>query len=86
MNPVQLAPEALYLIIAVLVILCVVLGLMVIGYIGLTAIRKANESKFGKPDRWIMNEVRNRVTRQRREAAVDAFAEDLKPGEVIADE
>jgi hypothetical protein len=82
----QIQPELLYAIIAVLVAFCMLLGLAVGGYLLTLAAKRARDSKFGNPDAYVMNEVKNRITRQRREAAVDALIEELKPGEVVADE
>lgn len=82
----QLQPEALYAIIVVLAIVCVMLGLFVAAYLGSVVVRRMVDSKFGNPDRYVMDEVKARITRQRRETAVDALIEELKPGEVVADE
>jgi len=84
-NAVQ--PEVLYGIIAVLVIVCIGLGLMIAAYFAAVALQKTKDSQFGKPDRYVVEEVKARITKQRRDAAVDALIEELKPGEVIeADE
>ena len=83
----QIQPEALYVVIALLVVLCLVMGGLIAAYMGMAMLRRARDGQFGNPDRWVMTEVKNRITRQRREAAVDALVEELKPGEVVvADE
>lgn len=82
----MIQPEVLYGIIAVLVVICIVLVMVVIGYLAGTIIRKSTDAKFGKPDRYVIDEVKSRITKQRRDAAVDALIEELKPGEVILDE
>ena len=82
----MIAPEVLYGIIAVLAVVSIVLSVIVFGYIVAMAVRKSADSKFGRPDRYVIDEVKNRITQQRREAAVDALIEELKPGEIIADE
>ena len=83
----QLQPEALYVIIALLFVLCLVMGGLIAAYMGMAMLRRSRDGQFGNPDRWVMTEVKNRITRQRREAAVDALVEELKPGEVVvADE
>lgn len=82
----MIQPEFLYTIIAVLAILCVVMGLIIFGYFASVAVSKAKDAKFGRPDRHVIDEVKERITRQRRDAAVEALIEELKPGEVIEDE
>lgn len=83
----QVQPEVLYVVIAVLSAICAILGLLVGGYVLSVAFKRMRDGKFGNPDAYVMTEVKNRITRQRREAAVDALIEELKPGEVVvADE
>jgi len=82
----QVQPEVLYVIVAVLLGLCLLLGGVIVVYAGVMLMRRHRDGQFGNPDRWVLNEVKARVTRQRREAAVDAFAEELKPTEVLADD
>lgn len=82
----QIQPEALYAIIAVLVMLCILLGLTIAAYLGSVVFRKAVDSKFGNPDRYVIDEVKSRITKQRRDAAVDALIEELKPGEVVVED
>lgn len=83
----QVQPEVLYVVIAVLVAISAILGLLVGGYVLSVALKRMQDGKFGNPDAYVMTEVKNRITRQRREAAVDALIEELKPGEVVvADE
>ncbi len=82
----QVQPEVLYGIIALLIAGCVLLGLIVGGYLLTLGVRKMRDMKFGNPDAYVMTEVKNRITRQRREAAVDALIEELKPGEVVVED
>jgi len=82
----QIQPEVLYVLLALLVLACLIMGGLIVAYAGMAVVRRACDGQFGNPDRWVMTEVKNRITRQRREAAVDALVEELKPGEVVVED
>lgn len=82
----QIQPEVLFAVIALLVALCLAMGSLIAVYMGLAMMRRARDGQFGNPDRWVMAEVKNRITRQRRDAAVEALVDELKPGEVVVED
>jgi hypothetical protein len=83
----QIQPEFLYVSVALLFSICSFLLSVILFIFVLKMLQKSRNEKFGTPDQWVLDEVKNRIQRQRREAAVDAFAEELRPGEVVvADE
>lgn len=62
-------------------------GVIVLMLFGLLMLAmKARENSFGNPDRWLINEIRQRVKDKRRAAAVDAIVDELAPVEPDHDE